>query len=137
MNTFAQVDSKNTVINIVMADHSSNLQNIQANTWVEVSSNTIAHIGGTHDSSNNIFIPIKQYDSWIFDYSLERWVSPVDYPDEEKTYHWNEESKTWILDEVSTLMNTLMKEIKLANESNDFSSINWDIILTKENINQI
>jgi len=101
MNTFAQVDSKNTVINIVIVDHSGNLQNIEANTWVEVSSNTIAHIGGTYDSSNNIFKPIKQYDSWIFDYSLEKWVSPVDYPNEPKPYYWEEESKTWILDEIS------------------------------------
>ena len=75
MNTFAQVDSKNTVINIVIADHFSNLQNIEANTWIEVTSNTIAYIGGTYDSSNNIFIPLKQYDSWVFDYSLKK------YPD--------------------------------------------------------
>jgi len=102
MNTFAQVDNTNTVINIVMVNNSSNLQNIEANTWVEVTSNTAAYIGGTYDSSNNIFIPITPYDSWIFDYSLKTWVSPVDYPDEEKIYHWNEESKTWILDELAT-----------------------------------
>jgi hypothetical protein len=134
MNTFAQVNSKNTVINIVMADNSSNLQNIEANTWVEVSSNTIAHIGGTYDSSNNIFIPIKQYDSWVFDYSLKRWVAPVDYPDEPKPYHWDEENKVWVLDTTNALMNTLMEEIRLATESNDFSSINWGV-LTEANIN--
>jgi len=134
MNTFAQVDSKNTVINIVIADHFSNLQNIEANTWIEVTSNTIAYIGGTYDSSNNIFIPLKQYDSWVFDYSLKRWVAPVNLPTQEKIYTWNEESKTWVLDEMSTLMNTLMKEIRLADESNDFSSINWNI-LTESNVN--
>jgi hypothetical protein len=134
MNTFAQVDSKNTVINIVIADHFSNLQNIEANTWIEVTANTIAYIGGTYDSSNNIFIPLKQYDSWVFDYSLKRWVAPVNLPTQEKIYTWNEESKTWVLDEMSTLMNTLMKEIRLADESNDFSSINWNI-LTESNVN--
>jgi hypothetical protein len=61
-------------------------------------------------------------------------VAPVNLPTQEKIYTWNEESKTWVLDEMSTLMNTLMKEIRLADESNDFSSINWNI-LTESNVN--
>jgi hypothetical protein len=108
-----------------MADNSSNLQNIESNTWVEVSSNTIAHIGGTYDSSNNIFIPIKQYDSWVFDYSLKRWVAPVDYPDEEKIYHWNEESKTWILDEAATMMDVIMQEINNSSVNYEDPAYQW------------
>ena len=125
MNTFAQGDNTNTVINIVMVNNSSNLQNIEANTWVEVTSNTAAYIGGTYDSSNNIFIPITPYDSWIFDYSLKAWVSPIKYPDEEKIYHWNEESKTWILDEAATMMDVIMREINNSSVNYEDPAYQW------------
>ena len=66
-----------------------------------------AGIGFTYDSTNDVFLPPKPFDSWVVDSSIWDWKAPVDYPadanDERDTslphkiYDWNEENQNWDL----------------------------------------
>jgi len=63
-----------------------------------------AGIGYTYDSSNNVFIAAKPYDSWVLNESTWSWEPPVAMPElteEEinagKYYQWNEDTTSWDL----------------------------------------
>jgi len=38
----------------------------------------------------------KPYPSWILDEANDRWVAPVDYPDTNFIYTWDEENGVWV-----------------------------------------
>lgn len=40
-------------------------------------------------------IPDKPYESWIFDSGSNNWVAPVDLPDGDYLYSWDEENIRW------------------------------------------
>lgn len=52
-------------------------------------------VGTTYDSTKNAFIPIKPWNSWVLDAATCKWKAPVDEPDNEKAYMWNEETTSW------------------------------------------
>lgn len=54
-----------------------------------------AQIGGTYDKDLDAFIPIKQYDDFIFDKTTCTWIPPIPYPTDGKVYLWNVESGFW------------------------------------------
>jgi len=56
-----------------------------------------AGIGFTYDVDKDAFIPPQPYDSWTLNETTCLWESPVEYPDDGKTYEWNEETTTWDL----------------------------------------
>lgn len=69
--------------------------------WVQTSYNgsfrkQYAGIGFTYDDENDIFISIKPYESWILNEDFE-WEAPTEYPNDNKTYVWNEDTLTWDL----------------------------------------
>lgn len=71
----------------------------QDTTWVQTSYNgnfrkQYAGIGFTYDETNDVFISIKPFDSWILDENFD-WQPPTPYPTDGKTYSWNEENQTW------------------------------------------
>lgn len=41
--------------------------------------------------------PYKPYPSWEYDEELGDYVPPVDYPDDDKLYNWNETQQKWIV----------------------------------------
>jgi hypothetical protein len=51
-----------------------------------------AGIGYTYDSGRNAFIPPKPYPSWTLVEDTCRWTSPVEEPDDNKVYDWNEDA---------------------------------------------
>lgn len=55
-----------------------------------------AGIGYTFDSERDAFIPPKVYDSWILNEDTCNWDSPIPYPNDGKTYVWDEEQITWV-----------------------------------------
>tara|TARA_R100001163_G_scaffold65523_2_gene63066 strand:- start:1857 stop:2306 length:450 start_codon:yes stop_codon:yes gene_type:complete len=100
--------------------------NWPANQWIQTSYNTFenshklggtpfrgnyAAIGGSWDSTNNIFWNEKPYDSWVKNISEAKWQSPIgDAPaltSEQQSqndagthlwvYFWNESNETWDL----------------------------------------
>ena len=58
-----------------------------------------AGIGYRYDEGLDAFIPPKPYDSWILNEDGCFWEAPVDYPEDNKIYSWNEETLSWKLEE--------------------------------------
>lgn len=56
-----------------------------------------ASIGYTYDEVNDVFIAPKPFDSWILDENTWCWIAPIDKPDNENIYNWNEETQSWDL----------------------------------------
>ena len=78
--------------------------------WVQTSYNgrirgIYAQVGGSYDSSADIFIPVKDFPSWVWDSSSSTWVSPVPVPEIVRdslgfiieTIDWDEETLSWII----------------------------------------
>lgn len=138
MAHFAKIGTGNIVEQVVIVDNSiatneqngiqflKNLYNDPNAIWVQTSYNTrngvhleggtplrknYAGIGYTYDETRDAFIPIKKFDSWIFDENTCSWKAPVDYPityDQGRTdqnnnptqdiYKWDELNRQWISD---------------------------------------
>ena len=54
-----------------------------------------AGIGFTYDESRDAFISAPAFPSWILNEDTCRWEAPIAYPDDEKPYGWDEETKNW------------------------------------------
>jgi hypothetical protein len=63
---------------------------------VEVTRN-YGGINFTYDENLNLFIEPKPFASWILDEETGRYHAPVNRPDDEKEYKWNEETTSWDL----------------------------------------
>lgn len=55
-----------------------------------------AGIGFTYDATAGAFIPPKPYPSWLLNTNTFQWEPPVPYPNDGKTYMWDEATKSWI-----------------------------------------
>jgi hypothetical protein len=78
--------------------------------WIQTSYNTYggqhpegrplrknyAGIGYTYDRVRDAFIPPKPYASWTLNEDTCLWDAPVAYPDDGKTYSWDEATTNWI-----------------------------------------
>jgi len=116
---FAEIDSNNVVLRVVVVDNAdtamadgtetesigiAHCQKLFGGTWVQTSYNAtqrknFASKGYTYDSGRNAFIPPKPYNSWVLDDSTCRWVAPVNAPSDaskENPYTWNEETTSWV-----------------------------------------
>ena len=51
--------------------------------------------GMTYDEARDAFIPPKPYPSWTLNETTCLWEAPVAYPDDDKSYTWNEETTSW------------------------------------------
>ena len=121
MAHFAEIDSNNVVLRVVVVDNSdtamadgtetesigiAHCQKLFGGTWVQTSYNAtqrknFASKGYTYDSGRNAFIPPKPYNSWVLDDSTCRWVAPVNAPSDaskENPYTWNEDTTSWVED---------------------------------------
>ena len=54
-----------------------------------------AGIGYTYDEDRDAFIPKQPFNSWTLNESTCCWDPPTPYPDDGKTYEWNEETTSW------------------------------------------
>jgi hypothetical protein len=55
-----------------------------------------AGIGFIYDQANDVFYEPQPYPSWTLNTSTWLWESPVLYPNDNKTYLWDEASLSWI-----------------------------------------
>jgi hypothetical protein len=80
--------------------------------WIQTSYNTVggahqlggtpfrknyAGIGYTYDKQKDAFIPPKTYNSWVLNETTCLWEPPISYPQDEKSYTWNEQILNWEL----------------------------------------
>jgi hypothetical protein len=54
-----------------------------------------AGIGYIYDQERDAFIPPKPFNKWILNEDTCRWESPVQYPNDEKEYVWNDNKGVW------------------------------------------
>jgi|TARA_B100000902_G_scaffold57801_1_gene64779 hypothetical protein len=115
MAHFAKINNNNTVTEVIVVNNKVLLNSdgteseqkgkdflnnlLGENNWVKTSFNNkvrkqFARVGCTYDLANDIFISPKPFDSWILDSNFD-WKAPIDYPDNEQEYYWNEETQTW------------------------------------------
>jgi hypothetical protein len=78
--------------------------------WVQTSYNTYANqhrlggtplrgnyagIGSIYDKENDVFYAPKPFPSWTLNQSTWMWEAPTPYPNDEKTYLWDEATINW------------------------------------------
>jgi hypothetical protein len=56
-----------------------------------------AGVGFSYDELRDAFIPPKPYPSWDFNEESCLWVAPVEMPDDDHHYHWDEDSLQWVI----------------------------------------
>jgi hypothetical protein len=115
MAHFAQIDEQGTVLTVIVVNNSDILDgngqeseaigkqfctNLLGGNWVQTSYNSnirkqYASIGGSYDAINNVFIAVKPFPSWLLDTNFE-WQAPTPYPNDGKSYYWDELSLDWV-----------------------------------------
>lgn len=124
MAHFAQLDSNNTVIAVVVVNNNAigNLPfpesepagieflrsleifsdaNFKQTSYNKNFRKNYANGGYLYDEIRDAFIPPKPYDSWTLNEDTCRWEAPVPYPnnpDDEAEYIWDEEILNWKVD---------------------------------------
>ena len=76
--------------------------NLFGGDWVQTSYNgtfrkNYAILGGTYDSTRDAFISPKPYPSWVLHEATCQWNAPVEIPDIENKYIWDEDTTSWVL----------------------------------------
>ena len=73
--------------------------------WVQTSYNgnfrkNYAAVGYTYDKTKDAFIAPKPYPSWVLVEDTCQWEAPTAMPDDGKEYEWNEDTTTWVENDV-------------------------------------
>lgn len=55
-----------------------------------------AGIGYTYNATNDVFYTPQPYPSWTISAPAWLWQPPVPYPDDGKTYTWDEATLSWV-----------------------------------------
>lgn len=77
--------------------------------WIQTSYNTYgnqhpegrplrgnyAGIDYTYDPINDVFYAPQPYSSWVLNESTWLWEAPIEMPNDDNLYIWNEEIKNW------------------------------------------
>jgi hypothetical protein len=107
MSHFAKLDNKNIVTQVIVSEQDFiNSGHVgDSFRWVQTSYNNnfrknYAGIGYSYDRVRDAFIPPKPFESWILNEDTCLWDAPVDMPDDDQMYTWNEETSNWDLIEV-------------------------------------
>ena len=116
MAHFAELDSNNKVIRVIVINNNELLDNngfeketkgidfcqslFGHNRWKQTSYNNsfrgrFAGIGFEYNPDADIFIEPQPFPSWSID-SNYNWQPPIPYPTDNKNYTWNEDNKSWI-----------------------------------------
>ena len=101
MSHFAKLDKDNIVTEVLVSEQDFINSGLVGDSflWVQTSYNNnfrkqYAGKGHTYDKANDVFISPKPYPSWTLDASFD-WQPPIEKPDDDKMYAWNEETTTW------------------------------------------
>lgn len=116
MAHFAELDEQNNVIRVIVVANENILdsngieseeiginycKNLFNGEWLQTSYNgnirkNYASSGFKYDSELDAFIAPKPFESWVLHEESATWVAPVEMPQDEKRYEWNESSLSWV-----------------------------------------
>ena len=104
MSHWAEIDSNNKVIRVLVGDNNAPdegeaFMKSLGGTWVKTSYNgnirkNYAGIGYEYRSDIDAFVAPQPYPSWSLDVDA-KWQPPTPYPTDDKMYSWNEETTEW------------------------------------------
>ena len=110
MAHFAEIDTNNEVIRVIVADSIEWCENNLGGIWIQTSYNTFAgkhNLGGIplHKNYAGVgylwdgigFYEKQPYPSWTLNSDTYLWESPVLMPTDGKRYRWNEDEQEWQL----------------------------------------
>lgn len=113
MSHFAEVDSTNTVLRVIVAEQEfidSGAVGDPKN-WIQTSYNThggvhslggtplhgnYAGIGFTYNPALDAFVAPKPFASWVLNPATFSWDAPTPQPIDDKRYEWNEDTLAWV-----------------------------------------
>jgi len=113
MAHFAEIDAENTVVRVIVADNKEWCENNLGGTWVQTSYNTI---GNQHPEDRPLhknyagidykwdgigFYAPQPFPSWIKDAETYLWNAPTPMPTDGNRYTWDEDSLSWVEQEVA------------------------------------
>lgn len=44
----------------------------------------------------NTSLPVKVYNSWVWDNENKKWIAPMQYPSDGKSYDWDDQNQVWV-----------------------------------------
>jgi hypothetical protein len=109
MAHYAFLDEHNIVTEVIVGiDETELIQGLDTETWYGNFRNQVckrtsyngkirnkfAAIGDSYSPDEDIFISVQPYASWVRDGS--NWFAPIDYPNDEKFYDWDEDLGAWV-----------------------------------------
>ena len=108
MAHWAEIDQDNIVLRVTVGDNNDVDEGYQwlidnlGGTWIKTSYNnsirgTYAGVGFYYNEEEDIFITPQPYPSWIRNGSF--WEAPIDRPEDDGIYNWNESTLSWDLAE--------------------------------------
>jgi hypothetical protein len=89
----ALIDNQNNVINVIVWDDTCIAP--EGTTALVLEDNVRVQPEWIFDANNNRFIPSQPYPSWSFNEDTYSWEAPVEKPDNNYFYIWNEENGEW------------------------------------------
>jgi hypothetical protein len=107
MSHWAELDKNNVVVRVTVGNNDepdegySWLVNNLGGTWVQTSYNgnfrkNYAGIGFNYDPERDAFIPPKPYESWLLDEETCVWLPPIEHPNDDGSYVWDESEGDWV-----------------------------------------
>ena len=116
MAHFAQLDSNNVVIQVIVVDNKDTAdaygtekehigaafcERVLGGNWKQTSYNgnkrkNYAGIGYTYDAQRDAFIAPQPYASWLLDEQTCLWNAPTPMPTDGKRYAWDEPTTSWV-----------------------------------------
>ena len=115
MAHYAFLDENNLVTEVIPGiDEAELIEGLQPEDWYGNFRNQVckrtsynnnirknyAGIGYTYDEDRDAFIPPKPFTKWVLNEETCQWEAPIAYPQDEKSYLWNDNLGVW--EEVSS-----------------------------------
>lgn len=114
MAHFAELNNDNVVIRVIVVRNedildkgaeseavgTSYCEKLFGGKWIQTSytggiRKRYAGVGFTYSPENDVFISPQPYQSWNLNSEFD-WKAPVDMPDDDKRYKWNEDTIAWV-----------------------------------------
>lgn len=99
MSVYAIIEN-DVVTNVVVGEDEAFLKIVFPNSILVKESEETGKVSVGFGFKNDKFIPIKPWNSWVFNDKTWAWIAPKSYPDDGEIYIWDEPSTSWVKAEI-------------------------------------